>query len=186
MENAILLIDIQNDYFAGGRNELHLPELAASRAREALELYRRLNLPVFHVQHISTRPGATFFLPDTAGADIHESVAPLPNENVIVKHAPNAFFQTELAAELQRLEVRHLVICGMMSHMCIDTSVRAAKDHGFAVTLLEDACTTKDLRWRETVIPAETVHQTFMAALSGSFAQVQRTEEFIAGIVNNR
>lgn len=182
MKSAIVLIDIQNDYFAGGKNELHLPEVAAAHARKALDAYRDLGMPVFHVQHISTKAGATFFLPNTTGAEIHASVAPLAQEKVIVKHVPSAFYQTDLLEELRRLEISHLVICGMMSHMCIDTSVRATKDYGFTVTVLEDACTTKDLKWKDTVIPAETVHNTMMASLNGAFAQVQETEDYLASI----
>lgn len=186
MENAILLIDIQNDYFAGGRNELHIPERAAAHAREALELFRRLHMPVFHVQHISIKKGATYFLPDSFGAEIHESVAPLTSEKVIIKHAPNAFWHTDLASELQKQGVRHLVVCGMMSHMCIDTTVRAAKDFDLSVTVLENACTTKDLLWHDHIIPAETVHNTMMASLNGAFANVQKTEDYLASIINDR
>ena len=179
MKNALIIIDIQNDYFEGGKNELHLPEQAAANAKKALEFSRSSNMPVFHVQHISIQQGAAFFLPDSTGAEIHQSVAPRIGEKVFIKHAPNAFFQTGLSDELLRQNISHLVICGMMSHMCIDTTVRATKDFGFSVTVLEDACTTKDLIWHDTAIPAETVHGTIMASLTGVFAQVLQTDKFI-------
>lgn len=91
MKTALVLIDIQNDYFKGGANELVGQEAAAKNAAKILALFRRRNLPVFHVQYIATRAGATFFLPNTCGAQIYELVAPLPREPVIVKHAPDSF-----------------------------------------------------------------------------------------------
>ncbi len=179
MGQALLIIDIQNDYFPGGKYELYQSEQAAQRARLALDRFRALGQPVFHVQHISLAPGATFFVPDTDGAGIHESVAPLAGEPVLIKHAPNAFFETGLAQMLKERGIGRLAVCGMMSHMCVDTTVRAARDHGLSVTLLADACATRDLTWQGQVIPAATVHGAYMAALDGSFARVISTEEFL-------
>jgi nicotinamidase-related amidase len=180
MKSALLLIDIQNDYFPGGKNELFEPERAAERARRVLEYFRAASLPVFHIRHVSTRENATFFLPDTTGAEIHPLVLPREGEPVLVKHTPNAFVGTALERELRAQQPEQLVICGMMSHMCIDSTVRAATDLGFSVTLLEDACTTKDLTWDGVQIPAQTVHRAIMASLSGTFAHVINTEEWLA------
>ncbi len=178
MNQALLIIDIQNDYFPGGKYELFQSERAAQQARLALEHFRARGLPVFHVQHLSLAPGATFFVPGTDGAGIHGSVAPLAGETVIVKHAPNAFFETGLHQMLKERGIDRLVVCGMMSHMCVDTTVRAARDHGLSVTLLWDACATRDLEWQGQVIPAQTVHGAYMAALDGRFAKVVSVEEY--------
>lgn len=181
MGQGLLLIDIQNDYFSGGRNELHGMEAAAQQARRALEHFRAQGLPVFHVQHISLYPSATFFLPDTDGAAIHELVAPLPGEPVVVKHAPNSFFETGLKELLDRHEVGRLVVCGSMSHMCVDTTVRAARDFALPVTLLHDACATRDLGWSGQTVPAQQVQAAYMAALNGSFATVLSADDYLAG-----
>jgi len=180
MKTALIVIDIQNDYFPGGRRELFQPERAADQAARALEAFRAAKLPVFHVQHISTREGAGFFLPDTSGVLIHPLAAPREGEPVVVKHAPNAFWNTGLEAALRARQADRLVVCGMMSHMCIDTSVRAARDLGFSQVLLEDACAAGDLEWDGVRIPAKTVHGAFMAALDGTFAGVVRTGDFLA------
>lgn len=179
MKSALIIIDIQNDYFKGGAYELVNPEQAAKQAKKILNAFRQKRLPVFHVRHINNYPGANFHLEKSYGSEIHSIVAPMPEEKVIIKHAPSAFLQTGLSKELQDQEINHLVICGMMSHMCIDTSVRAAQDYGFTVTLLEDACTTRDLEWNGTKISAEIVHNTIMASVNGVFAQVMRTKEFL-------
>jgi len=149
-------------------------EQAADQAARALAYFRSKNLPVFHVQHISLQDGATFFLPDTDGCKIHQGVLPEQGEPVIIKHTPDSFFQTDLHERLTAQKIERLYICGMMSHMCIDTSVRAAKRLGYSVCVLEDACAAKDLVWDGETIPADMVHKAFMAALSGTFAEVMK------------
>ncbi|WP_248924445.1 cysteine hydrolase family protein [Paenibacillus hamazuiensis] len=175
MNTALVLVDIQKDYFQGGRNELANTDQAAAHAQEALALFREKRLPIVHIQCILLEKNATFFLPDTEGIAIHERVSPQAGEKVIVKHTPDSFFQTELHQNLESMKVSRLVIGGMMSHICIDSTVRAAHRLGYEVILLDDACTTRDLVWNDTVIPAKTVHDTFMASLQGTFAQVTDT-----------
>lgn len=179
MKSALLLVDIQNDYFPGGRCELFQPEQTAEKAKLLLEYFRNQGLPVFHIQHISENKPNGFFLPGTEGAEIHSSVFPTDKHKVLVKHTPNSFLHTGLEQLLRAQSVDQLVICGMMSHMCIDSTVRAAKDLGFSVLLAEDACTTKKLIWGETEIPAQTVHQTIMASLNGTFARVLTTKDLL-------
>ena len=177
MKKALLIIDVQNDYFEGGRSELYNPLVALRNIEKTLDAFRKKELPVIHVQHINTREGATFFLPDTDGALIHANLAPLENEYLVVKHVPNSFLGTKLLDILKENDIKEIVVCGMMSHMCIDTTVRACMDYGITVTLLEDACATKNLSFHQKIIPAEAVHDVFMAALNGMFAKVIKTNE---------
>jgi nicotinamidase-related amidase len=179
MKTALLLVDIQNDYFPGGKNELAGSISASLKAKQLLDAFRNLNFPIIHVQHISTRPGATFFLPDTPGMQFHENVKPLPGETIVQKHFPNSFRGTELRETLKNLGVTKLVICGMMTHMCIDSTTRAAFDYGFECIIAGDACATKDLVINEKVLPAEQVHAAFLAAINGTFAQVLITDQAI-------
>jgi len=177
MKTALLLVDIQNDYFPGGRMELEGSVEAAARARLLLERFRALGLPVLHVQHLSTRPGATFFLPDTDGAKIQEAVRPLPSEEVLQKHFPNSFRGTPLLEQLRGAGIQRLVVGGMMTHLCIDATVRAAFDHGFACVVAGDACATRALVYGEQPIAAAQVHGAFLAALKGVYAEVLTAEE---------
>jgi nicotinamidase-related amidase len=179
MKEALLLIDIQNDYFPGGKMELVSMEEAAKKAGELLKAFRTAGKPVFFIKHMSTRSDATFFVPGTQGTDIHSSVSPLPDETVIEKHFPNSFLQTDLLSVLKESEVTDLIICGAMSHMCIDTTVRAAKELGFKCTLIADACTTRNLKFGEEILPAQTVHASFMAALDGMFATIMTADEYL-------
>lgn len=179
MKKALLIIDVQNDYFEGGKMELHKPLDALANIEKILEDFRESKLPVIHVRHINTREGATFFLPETDGAEIHKNLTPWDNEYVVIKQAPNSFLGTNLLEILKENNIDELVICGMMSHMCVDTTVRICMDYGIKVTLLEDACATKELTFRSEVIPAETVHSVFMASLDKMFATVIKTDEML-------
>lgn len=180
MSTALLLIDIQNDYFPGGAMELVGSVEAGRRAAALLAAFRSRGMPVVHVQHISTRPGATFFLPDTPGAAIHDDVAPREGEVVVRKHFPNSFRETALLRHLRERTITDLVIAGMMTHMCVDTTTRAAADLGFKCRLAHDACATRSLTFGGTTVAAADVQTAFMASLNGLFASVLSTEEIRA------
>jgi nicotinamidase-related amidase len=181
MKTALLLIDIQNDYFPDGKMELEGAPEAAAQARRLLDRFRELDWPTVHIQHIATRPGSTFFLADTDGAAIHASILPLPGETVIVKHFPNSFRETNLLEHLQGLGIERLVICGMMTHMCVDAAVRATADLGFQVLVAADACATRALTHAETTVPAAHVQAALLAAFK-AYGQVLGTEEILAHI----
>jgi len=169
---ALILIDIQNDYFPGGSMALDHMDQAAIQAQKLLAQFRKDKLPIAHIQHIATRPNATFFLPESFGAEIHESVRPLESEQVLIKHYPNSFRETDLDLWLKNKNIKNLIIAGAMSHMCIDTTVRAAFDLGYKNTVIFYACATKDLSINGINIPAAQVHAAYMAGLNGLFAQV--------------
>ena len=190
MSTALLIVDIQNDYFPNGKMELSNPERAATHAAKVLEWFRQNHKEnIFHIQHIASHPALGFFLPDTEGVEIHETVLPLEHESIITKHFPNSFLKTELEGALKEKGITKLVVVGMMTHMCIDATVRAAVDLGFETTLIEDACATLDLSYQDKVVPAEQVHYSFVGALQGMYANVISTEDFLQleanTIVNN-
>lgn len=182
MTEALLLIDIQNDYFAGGKMALEGMDAAAANAHRLLAAFRDRELPVFHVRHLSVRPGATSFLPGTPGAEIHPSVAPRPGEPVIEKNFPNGFRGTALLETLRGAGVDQLLIAGAMSHLCIDATTRAAFDHGFRCGVAEDACATRALEFAGRVLSARDVHAAFMAALAVPYAKVSSTETCVGSL----
>jgi len=179
MNIALILIDIQNDYFENGTNTLVGSDKAGKNARHILDRFRSKELPVVHIQHIATSPGATFFRPNTVGAEIHNSVEPTAHEKVVVKHFPNSFRETELLDYLKSKNITDLVVCGMMTHMCVDATTRAAKDLGFNITLIGDACATKDLEIHGERVAARDVHNSFLAALNNTYANVIATEQYL-------
>lgn len=180
MSTALIIVDIQNDYFANGKMELVNPDKAAANAAKVLALFRENNKDnIFHVQHIAASPELGFFLPDTEGAEIHETVLPLESENLIVKNFPNSFLETDLESKLRENGVTKVVVVGMMTHMCIDATVRASVDLGFETTLIEDACATRDMSYSGKTVPAEQVHTAFVSAVGSMYCDVKTTEDFL-------
>ena len=171
MKRALLIVDIQKDYFPGGNMELKGSMEASEKAKALLAAFRDKALPVVHIQHISVRRGATFFLPGTEGVKIHERVQPRDGEALFQKHYPNSFRETPLLDYLRENSITQLVIGGMMTHMCIDATTRAAFDFGFECILAHDACATRALSFGGITVPAEHVHTSFVSALHGVYAK---------------
>lgn len=178
MKTALLVIDIQKDYFPGGKMELVNPLEAAQKAYMLLQCFREHKQKTVHIQHISLSPTATFFISGDRGTDIHDSAAHFEGEPLVQKHYPNSFRETNLLDLLKGWGIERVIITGMMSHMCVDATARAAADFGFQVIVAEDACATRDLKFGDTVVPADHVHKAFMAALK-SYGQVMTTEQVI-------
>ncbi|SEW18008.1 Nicotinamidase-related amidase [Chryseobacterium wanjuense] len=185
MENtALLIIDVQNDYFKGGNMPLVGAEEAGKNTQKVLEYFRKNNLPVINIKHIATNDGATFFLPDTKGAEINSLVEPKNGEKVMVKHYPNSFRETELLAYLQSKQIKNLVITGMMTDVCVESTTRAAFDLGFTNTIIGDATATRDREVNGQVVKAAEVQRSFLAgisALGNLYAQIVNTNDFLNG-----
>lgn len=167
-KTALLLIDIQYVYFPGGRLPLMNPDEASQNARRILIRFREKNDLVVHIRH-NTQPGG----------EIHKNVAPLETEKVISKDSVNSFKGTDLLDYLRENKVKRLVICGMMTHMCVEAAVRAASDYGFEVIIVDDACTTRALKFKGREISADAVHCSTLASLSGYYAKVIDTKTFL-------
>ena len=100
-------------------------------------------------------------------------------QTVIEKHYPNSFYETNLHHKLIESEITELVVCGMMTHIYIDTTVRAAKDYGYQITLISDGCATKDLEWNGVTLPATLIQNVYMASLNKKFANVILSSEIV-------
>jgi len=176
---ALLLIDIQNDYFPNGLWEVPDMPAASKNAARLLADARTRAMPVVHIRHQFPTHDAPFFRPNSVGADIHPSVAPQGDEPVIEKQRPNSFVNTSLKAHLDGLGIKNLVLCGAMSQMCVDSTARAAVDLGYLVTIIEDACAAKAQVFNGVEVPAAMVHAAIMAPLAGSFAKVLSTAAYL-------
>lgn len=180
MAATLVIVDIQNDYFPGFAFPLVGADAAAARASELLTAWRERDAPIVHVRHVWDGPDAAFLRPGTEGAEIHPRVAPEGDEVVVIKEHPNAFRETPLDGILTALDTRDLVVCGMMSSLCIDATVRAAADLGYAVTVAHDACAAPDLAFDGETVPGRQVHAAFMAALADSYATMAPVRELVA------
>ena len=168
-KRALLLIDIQDFYFPGGRSALVDPGKAAANAASLLDSFRKSGDLVIHVRHNSD-----------PGGKISDIVKPADGERIFTKDAVNCFVNTGLTEYLKSNSIEALVICGMQTHMCVEAAVRAGTDLGYKCTLIHDACATRDLKFGDRTIKAEDVHFSTLAAM-GSYARISGTNEFLNG-----
>ena len=174
MPRALVIVDIQRDYFPGGKMPLHEPEAAAEKAAQVLEAFRASGDPVIHVQHLS--PAGDGFLEEgTEGAEV--MLVPQDGETLITERAPNSFLGTDLEQTLRGLDVEEVVVTGMMTSMCVDATTRAGADLGFKMTLVPDACAAPDLEFNGRTVDAEDVHASFVAALGQFYATVTPADQ---------
>lgn len=167
-KTALLIIDIQNFYYPGGKWELENPQPAGKNAAKLLGYFREEGQLTVHIRH-NTQPGF----------EIHPDVLPLEGEKVITKNHVNSFRETDLLPFLQENNIQKLVICGMMTHMCVEAATRAGADLGFQVTLIADACATKALEYKGNVTEAKDVHNAVLSAMQDSYAKVVNTNDFL-------
>ncbi|MGH2872325.1 MAG: cysteine hydrolase family protein [Solirubrobacteraceae bacterium] len=175
--DALVVIDIQNEYFPGGNLTLPDAEAAAGRAGAAIAAARAAGVPVIHIQH-EEPDSQDWFVPGSHGAEINPAAAPVGDELVIVKHQPNSFLKTDLAQRLERLGATRVAFCGMMTSMCVDATVRAAADLGVRPVLIDDACAAPDLEHRGARVPAAAVHAAFCGALGDEIATLVPSGDF--------
>jgi len=179
-KQAVIVVDIQKDYFPGGLWTLSGADAAADNAARIIAAAREAGDLVVHIRHEFTSPEAPFFRPGSEGAQIHPKVLNANGEPVVLKHFVNSFRETNLKEILDGGDVDKLTVVGSMSHMCVDGVTRAAADFGYDVTVIHDACATRDLEFQGKTIPAGQVHGAFMAALAFAYAKVVSTDEYLA------
>jgi nicotinamidase-related amidase len=179
-KQALIVVDIQNDYFPQGKWPLVGADAATDNAVRLIKAFRDAGDSVVHIRHEFTSEEAPFFTPNSEGAKLHPKVLNRADEPVVLKHFVNSFRETELKSILDEQDIKELVVVGSMSHMCVDGITRAAADFGYTVTVIHDACATRDLEFNGVAVPAAQVHAAFMAALAFAYASVVSTNEFLA------
>ena len=165
---------MQNDYYPGGAMELVGIETAHANLLDLIAAAHQQGNRVIYVQHIASE-NASFFRRGTPGAKLYGELPIREDDTVIQKHYPNSFRNTPLQAVLDQSGAKELLICGAMTHMCIDTTVRAGYDLGYDIRLVGDACATRDLEFEGGKLAADVVHRSFLSALEGTFCEVVKT-----------
>jgi nicotinamidase-related amidase len=178
-QQALIVVDIQKDYFADGKWPLVGADAAADNAARIIKATRDAGHLVVYIRHEFTRDDAPFFTPGSEGAQLHPKIMNRADEPVVLKHFVNSLRETELKAILDQHGIDDLVIVGSMSHMCVDALTRAAADFGYKATVIHDACATRDLEFNGLTVPAAQVHAVAMSALGTAYASVVSTDEFL-------
>lgn len=177
---ALIVVDLQNEYTATGKLPLEKLDGAVANAGRVIAAARDRHEPIIHIRHETPGADDAPFASGSDGTHIIPAVAPAGGETVLTKHYPNAFRDTGLEALLDEAGVKDVVIVGAMSHMCIDATARAAFDHGYGVTVVDDACATRALAFGDVDVPAAQVHAAFMAALAFAYAKVVSAADLLS------
>lgn len=178
MKQALLIIDIQNDYFPEGKNELHEADKALLKVNQLENSFLSEQKPIIYIQHIKHQLNADFFEAGTIGCELHPNLKLQEQSIIIEKHFPNSFLETELLETLKKIEIEQLVICGMMTQMCVDSTTRAAKELGFQPVLISDATATKDLILKTKKFGRKLFRLVFFQPYQ-NFAQVLTADQFL-------
>jgi nicotinamidase-related amidase len=184
MGSALVVIDVQNEYFTGrmpirfpDRNEVLERIVASMRAATAA------GIPVVVVRHGEVGEDAGVFRPGTPEHELHPAIASEHRDLLVDKHYPGTFTGTELGAWVEEHGVDELVICGFMTHMCCDTTARQAAHRDMGAVVLADGTGTIDLAAADgSVVPAQQVHETELAVLASGFARISDTADWLASL----
>lgn len=144
-QRALIVIDLQNDYFPGGKFPLWNTDAILANIETAIARARAQHVPVIVVQHIADSAAgiAPFFNPGTVGAEIHPRIlAAAPDAIVVTKAFADSFVDTTLEATLAKLGVEELLICGMMTQNCVTHTAISKSAEKYRVAILTDCCTT--------------------------------------------
>jgi nicotinamidase-related amidase len=167
-KTALLIIDMQDFYFPGGQMPLKKPERASAKASKVLDEFRSNKMHIIHIKHNTEKNNG-----------IHTDVMPKEGEKIFTKNKANSFLDTGLEGYLKENQITHLVITGMMTHMCVEATTRAASDKGYKCFVISDACATRDLQYNNKIIKAEDVHLSTLSTLEYGYAQILSAKELI-------
>jgi|GEM_PF-102003 len=176
---ALILVDLQNDYFSEGRFELDNTEAAAKQAKTLLAHFRAQELPVIHIQHIFEDENAPFFTANTQGVEIEASVKPIDGEAVVVKHQIDSFIDTSLEQTLVELGIERLVVVGAMAQACVQTICRSATNKGYPCEVISDAIAAPKLSYGEHDFSGAELVAANLLSLSFGGAEAITTEQWL-------
>jgi nicotinamidase-related amidase len=180
---ALIVIDFQLEYFDGGRLPIPNGAAAMAHARQLVAFADAHGMPVFHVQHIGPA-GGPLFAQDGERVAFHPEIQPALHHHVVQKTTTSSFASTDLHTQLRERKIRMLIICGLMTHMCVSTTSRDAKPLGYQVLVAGDACATRDIdAWDGGTIGHAELHRAALTELSDSFAEVLTTERILSLVI---
>lgn len=181
MNRALLVIDVQNEYFTG-KLPVTYPENSFHNILKTIKTANNKSIPVILIQHTTPQKDAVTFVKDSHGWQIHEDILRLKHNIIIEKILPGSFTGTGLEEYLRSRNIDTLTICGYMTQMCCDTTSRQALHLGFNVEFLSDATGTKDISNYAGSISAKDLHNAILITQAMRFAKVMITEEWIENV----
>jgi len=178
MSRALLVIDVQNEYFTGAL-PITYPAGHLEQILAAMDGATAKQVPVIVVQHHFDDPAKPFFQKGTPGWELHPEVARRPHDLLIEKQLPGSFTGTDLEAWLREQKIDTVTIAGYMTHMCCDTTARQAVHRGFTVEFLSDATGTLALSNSAGEVTAEELQRAILCAQQMMLSEVLNVESWI-------
>lgn len=183
MRRALIVIDVQNEYFTGGLPiEYPDPAMSIANIGKAMDAARAAGVPVIVVQNHAATPGAPLFVKGTEAWELHEVVRARPHDHYLEKTLPSAFPETDLAAWLAAQGVDTIAVTGYMTHNCDHSTINHALHLGLKVEFLSDASGAVPYANRAGSATAEEIHRVFSVVMQSRFAAVLSTAEWIEAV----
>ena len=177
MRKALLVIDVQNEYFSG-KLKVTYPDtkLSLRHIFQLMEAAKKYNMPVIVVQHTGLE---NTFVNGTEGWELHPALLAASYDYYVEKTKPSSFYKTSLEDILQQEKITDVVISGYMTQMCCDTTAREAFHKGYGVEFIKDATGTIDVANEIGTISGKDLHHATLMAQSLRFSKVLSTEEWL-------
>ncbi|MGR4868884.1 isochorismatase family protein [Variovorax sp. LARHSF232] len=180
---ALVVIDVQNEYFEGGALPIEYPPVKDSlpKITQAMDAAHAAGTPVVVVVHHSPK-GAPVFQADAHNGALHPEIARRPHDHLIAKAKPSVFAGTDFADWIARNEIDTLTVAGYMTHNCNASTVYEAMHRGLAVEVLSDATGSLPYANAAGRASAEEIHRVFSVVFHSNFAAVTSTDAWVAAL----
>ena len=178
MNEALLVIDVQNEYFTGSLPVTY-PHGSIVNILQAMDAAHAARIPVVVIQHANKADGAATFRPGTPAWELHPDVKKRPHDLLVEKTLPGSFTGTHLGEWLKERGITTVTIAGYMTQMCCDTTARQAFHRGLSVKFLSDATGTLSITNRAGTISDADLHRAILVTQQMRFSQVMTTTEWI-------
>lgn len=181
MSEALLVIDVQNEYFSG-KLPITFPHGSIVNILQAMDASHAARIPVVVIQHANRSAGAAAFVPGAPGFELHPEVTKRPHDVLIEKTLPGSFTGTGLDAWLKEHKIDTVTIAGYMTQMCCDTTARQAFHRGYTVKFLSDATGTLSITNSAGTISDADLHRAILVTQQMRFSQVMTTRDWVASL----
>ena len=181
MRRALLVIDVQNEYFTGKLPVSH-PAGSLDNMLRAMDAAHEQKIPVVVIQHTAKAADSPVFKKGSPEWELHEEIKKRPHDLLIEKNLPGSFTGTTLELWLRERDIDTVVISGYMTQMCCDTTARQAFHFGFSVEFLSDATGTLSFTNNAGSVTAEELHRAILLTQAMRFSKVIETKEWVSSL----
>ncbi|MHB1757822.1 MAG: cysteine hydrolase family protein [Leptospirillum sp.] len=185
MNRALLVIDVQNEYFFG-KLPVSYPHGSLENILNVMDVATENHVLVVVIRHAAKSESSPVFLKGSLEWELHPEVEKRHRDVLIEKNWPDSFFETTLEEYLKSNKIDHIAVCGYMTQMCCDTTARRAFHSGYAVEFLSDATGTLSFKNEAGFVTDEELHRAILVTQASRFSKVMRADEWIEGVIRGQ